>query len=270
MKHISTAYKEALYYKENLEYTKTSTKLDLVLKGIEPNKLITIAGISASGKSSLVNFIETECSKTMSVLAFSLEMMAKDQVQRKLDFIETLGEEEKRETIERLNSSDIWYYEDPVSETDIDRISRQFIEERSNDKILIVIDHVLLLKSRDERETIGQLQKVLIALRKLKKVSIIQVAQMNRNIETLERIKTPQFHFPQRSDIAAADTIFHASDIIVVVHRPETLGIISYGLSFVDTKNIIFLHILKNRGGKQAVIKVENKLDTQDWSYTNQ
>lgn len=267
MKHISTAYKEAVHYEANLEYTKTNTKLDLAIGGIEPNKLITIAGISGSGKSSLVNYIETECAKTMSVLSFSMEMMAKDQVRRKLKYINTLDEQRKKEQLSILQESDIWYYEDPVSEQDIDRISREFILQRTAEKILIIIDHVLLLKGRDERESIGQLQKVLIALRKLKKVSIIQVSQMNRNIETLERIKTPQFHYPQRSDIAAADTIFHASDVIVVVHRPESLGIISYGMMAMDTRNIIFLHLLKFREGIQSVIRVDNKLDTQDWSY---
>lgn len=267
MKHISTAYAEAKHYEKNLEYTKTETKLDLALGGIEPNKLITIAGISGSGKSSLVNYIETVCSKTMSVLCFSMEMMAKDQVRRKLKFINSKPKEEAKEMVSHMITTDVWYHEDPVSEVDVDNISRKFISERENDKILIIIDHVLLLKGKDERESIGQLQKVLIALRKLRKVSIIQVAQMNRNIETLERIKTPQFHYPQRSDIAAADTIYHASDVIIVVHRPDTLGIISYGLSAMDTKDIIFLHLLKYREGIQSIIRVENKLDTQDWSY---
>ena len=270
MKHISTAYKEAIYYNTHLEYIPTHTKLDAVLYGIEPNKIYTVAGISGSGKSSLVNFIETECSETMSVLSFSMEMMARDQVRRKLKFLGTKDKTTKDLAIDKLNHSDIWYHEEPVSEIDINKIAREFIEERANEKILIIIDHVLLLKGKDERTAIGELQKVLIALKKLKKVSIIQVAQMNRNIETLERIRTPQFHFPQRSDISSADTIFFASDIIIVVHRPETLGIISYGLSSLDTKDIIFLHILKDREGKQMIIKVDNRLDTQDWSYTNQ
>lgn len=270
MKHISEAYKEAIYYNDHIEYVPTRTKLDIAIYGVEINKLITIAGISASGKSSLVNFIETECSQQMSVLSFSMEMMARDQVRRKLKFLNTKGKDVKAQEIERLNGSDIWYHEEPVSEKDIDTIAREFIGVRENRKILIIIDHVLLLKGQDERKSIGELQKVLIALRKLKNVSIIQVAQMNRNIETLERIKTPQFHYPQRSDIAAADTIFHASDIIIVVHRPETLGIISYGLSSLDTKDVIFLHVLKDREGKQVILKVENRLDTQDWSYNNQ
>lgn len=267
MKHFSTAYKEAMHYEENLEFVRTRTKLDLIMGGIEPNKLITIAGISGSGKSSLVNFIETECSKEMSVLSFSLEMMAKDQVRRKLKFLNTKSKQEKDDEINRMKGADIWYHEEPVSERDIDSIAREFIETRKVEKILIVIDHVLLLKGRDPLGTIGELQKVLIALRKLKKVSIIQIAQMNRNIETLERIKTPQFHYPQRGDIAAADSIYHASDVIMVVHNPESLGIMFYGLQAMDTKEIIFIHILKFREGKQHIIRIQNQLDTQDWSY---
>ncbi len=44
---------------------------------------------------------------------------------------------------------------------------------------------------------------------------------MNRNIENPERINNPSMHYPMRSDISSADTIFHASDYVICIHRPE-------------------------------------------------
>lgn len=270
MKHISTAYAEAISHQEANEFVRTNTKLDLVIRGIEPNQLITMAGISGSGKSSLVNFIESECAPEMSILSFSLEMTGMAQVRRKLKYFNTFDKDKKDQAIKDMNRSDIWYHEDSVSEKDVDTIARDFIAKREGKKILILMDHILLLKGKDERQAIAELQKVLIVLRKMKNVSVIQVAQMNRNIETLERIKTPQFHYPQRSDISSADSVYQASDILIVVHRPEILGIISYGLHSLGTKDVIFLHVLKYREGKQHILTVENRLDTQDWSYTEQ
>lgn len=75
--------------------------------------------------------------------------------------------------------------------------------------------------------------------------SIVQLAQMNRNIESPERINNPLSHYPMRSDISSADALFQASDYVIVIHRPEILGIQEYGPSHLPTQNKVYLHILK-------------------------
>lgn len=268
MKHIDIARQEYLAKVESSSYVPTNTKLDLVLKGIETEKLYTITGISGSGKSSIVNWIETECSKEMSVLTFSMEMSSKAQWGRKLKYISSLNENLQQGEIDRLTNADIWYVEDMCTVKQIKEISESFISKRENKKVLIIIDHLLLLNEKEERLGIVELQKVLVSLKKKWGAAILQIAQMNRNIEAIDRIKNPQFHFPQRSDISTADAIFHASDLVIVIHRPEILGIIAYGMNMLPTKNVIYLHIIKSREGEQHIITINNKLNTQDWSYS--
>lgn len=267
MKHIKIAHKESEAKKISLSYVKTNTKVDKVLRGLEPNILYTVTGISGSGKSSYVNWIETEASREMSVLTFSMEMSAEAQWARKVQYFNSLTESAHKEEISRLDTADVWYIEDMCSVKQINDISEAFIHERKDRKILIIIDHLLLLNEKEERTGIVELQKVLMKLKKLEKVSIVQIAQMNRNIETIDRIKNPQFHFPQRSDISTADAIFQASDIVMVIHRPEIIGIIAYGMNMLPTKETIYIHIIKNRNGEQHIIALKNKLKTQDWSY---
>lgn len=268
MKHIQVAHQESEAKRLSLSYVETNTKLDLVIKGLEPGLLYTITGISGSGKSSLVNWIETEASKEMSILTFSMEMSAKAQWSRKMKYIESLSEPIKSNEISRLDQADIWYMEDMCTVKQIKEISESFISKREGKKILIIIDHLLLLNEKEERMGIVELEKVLVKLKKADGVSIIQIAQMNRNIESIDRIKNPQFHFPQRSDISTADAIFFASDIVMVIHRPEILGIIAYGMNMLPTKETIYIHIIKNRDGEQHIITLKNKLNTQDWSYS--
>jgi replicative DNA helicase len=64
-----------------------------------------------------------------------------------------------------------------------------------------------------------------IDLKKKGKTTIIQLSQMNRNIEAMDRLQNPALHFPQRSDVSSSDAIFQASDYVICIHRPETLGL---------------------------------------------
>ena len=123
-------------------------------------------------------------------------------------------------------------------------------------------DHALLTKQVGTvLETISELEKVFIEVKKLPLTSIIQLAQMNRNIEASERINNPTSHYPMRSDLSSSDAIFHASDYVCVIHRPEILNILEYGPSHLPTNNKVYLHILKNRdAGKPCILEFENDL----------
>ena len=91
--------------------------------------------------------------------------------------------------------------------------------------------------------------------------SVVQLAQMNRNIESSERINNPLSHYPMRSDLSSSDAMFQGSDYVIVIHRPEILGIQEYGPSHLPTNNKIFMHILKNRdAGKPCILEFENDL----------
>jgi hypothetical protein len=83
---------------------------------------------------------------------------------------------------------------------------------------------------------------------------------MNRDIEDKERIANQTLHFPMRRDIFGGDSIFQASDYLIVLHRPELLGIKVYGPKAWPTTDYVYMHVLKNREGDLKVLQFWNNL----------
>ena len=253
--------------------------------GIEPNTVLTIAGISGSGKSSFANLITTDVidlneSEDVIVLNFSLEMVGFRQVGRTLSnklrrTTSTLYSSEKDlddntfrmvvSVTNKLKEYPIYFVDSPTTPTQVKDIIFQFYEtyvKGTNKHFLIVYDHALLTKQVGSiLETISELERVFIQAKKLPMTSIIQLAQMNRNIESSERINNPTSHYPMRSDLSSSDAIFQASDYVCVIHRPEILGIQEYGPNHLSTSNKVYIHMLKNRdAGKPCILEFENDL----------
>ena len=129
--------------------------------------------------------------------------------------------------------------------------------------LIIILDHTLLIKGQygeKERELLANLQYMFMELKKYNKNTIIQLSQMNREIEAKERIVSPLMHFPVRRDIFGSDSVFQASDYVIVIHRPETLNIVTYGPEGWPTENLIYLHFLKVREGNPNILVFENNL----------
>lgn len=250
--------------------------------GIEPNMIITIAGISGSGKSSIVNAIESdliECNPTQDVvvLDFSFEMVSFRSVTRKLsyrlkrttselysayDSIDDSTMQMVEEEANKLKKYQIYYVDTPCTVEAIEKTIDYFHDNIAKGKWLIVIlDHALLVEGDSERGTIVDLQKMFIRKKKLSNTSIIQLSQMNRNIEQPERINNPALHFPLRSDLAASDALFHASDYVIAINRPELLNLQSYGIRHLPVRNKVYLHFLKVRdAGEPCILEFENDL----------
>ena len=97
-KHISKATDEIIDYmgqRKNHKIDSLRTRWPkfntLCMGGIEPNAIYTFSGISGSGKSSLVNTLETDLidlnpNRELVVLSFNFEMLASRQVGRKLSY----------------------------------------------------------------------------------------------------------------------------------------------------------------------------------------
>ena len=253
--------------------------------GIEPNTVYTIAGISGSGKSSMANELTTDIvdlnpQENIIILNFSLEMVGFRQVGRTLSnklrkTTSTLYSSEKdlddetfRKVItvsNQLKEYPIYFVDSPTTPTQVKDIIYGFYEQyvkNTNKHFVIIYDHALLTKQVGSIiETISELERVFIQAKKLPLTSIIQLAQMNRNIEASERINNPLSHYPMRSDLSSSDAIFQASDYVLVIHRPEILGIQEYGPNHLPTENKVYLHILKNRdAGKPCILEFENDL----------
>lgn len=253
--------------------------------GIEPNTVYTISGISASGKSAFANLISLDLidlnSKENTIeLVFSLEMVGFRQIGRMLSnklrlTTSDLYSSEKSlddSTLEKvinvtnsLKNYPIYFVDDPGTPMQVEKTIMDFYEtyvKGKNVNFVIFYDHALLTKKiGDMLDTISELEKVFIKVKKLPRTSVVQLTQLNRNIESPERINNNLMHYPMRSDLSSSDAIFQASDYVFVIHRPELLHICEYGPNRLPTSNKIFLHLLKNRdAGKPCIIEFENDL----------
>ena len=253
--------------------------------GIEPNIVMTIAGISGSGKSSFANLIQTDLidlnpNEDIIILSFSLEMVGFRQIGRTLSnklrrttsslySAETrLDDDTFRKVIavsNELKEYPIYFVDDPGTPQQVEETIRYFYNQyvKGTGKHFVVIyDHALLTKQVGSvLETISELERVFIQIKKLPFTSVIQIAQMNRNIEASERINNPLSHYPMRSDLSSSDAIFQASDYVLVLHRPEILNIQEYGPNRLPTTNKVYIHMLKNRdAGKPCILEFETDL----------
>ena len=291
-RHISSATNEAVEYirkRKNHEIVSLRTRWSKFNKscmgGIEPNTIYTIVGISGSGKSSFVNTLESDLidlnsNQDVVVLNFSFEMLSARQVGRKLssklrqttaqlyssssDLDNTLLEEVEQ-TSQQIKSYPIYYVDTPGTVADIASTIDYFYENKAKGKkLVIILDHTLLVEGQNRGSAlpvISDLQKLFIRVKKFPDTTIIQLSQMNRNIENPERINNPSMHYPMRSDISSADTIFHASDYVICIHRPELLNIQSYGPNRLPVRDKVYLHILKNRdAGECSILEFDNDL----------
>lgn len=168
-------------------------------------------------------------------------------------------------TAESFNNKEIYYVDTPMTVDKMEETILYYHEYIAKNKwLIIVLDHTLLVEGDSERGTLIDLQKMFIRVKKLYKTSIIQISQMNRNIETPERINNPVTHYPMRSDLSASDAIFQASDYVMCLHRPEILSLQFYGPNRLPVKNKVYLHLLKVREGEPCIICFENNLKYGD------
>lgn len=251
----------------------------------EPNMIYTVAGTSGAGKSAFVNIITNDLidcntSQDIVILNFSFEMLSYRNVGRLLSNklkmttndlysnekdITDIEYQQIEETAKSLEKKNIYYIDTPMTVDKIEETIIQFHNTIAKSKwLIVVLDHTLLVEGDTERGTLIDLQKMFIRVKKLEKTSIIQISQMNRNIETPERINNPITHFPMRSDLSASDAIFQASDYVLVIHRPEILNLQFYGVNRLPVRNKVYLHLLKVREGEPCILVFENNLKYGD------
>lgn len=290
-RHISDVTVETLEYidmrrKHEIEPLRTRwKKFNRVCNGgIEQGCVYTIVGASGSGKSSFANMLETDLinlnpNKDIIVLSFSFEMISSRQIGRKISNatgrttselysseIDLRDDEFQRITkkAEELSKFPIYYVDTAATVEQIESTIKYFQNTLAKNKWLIVLlDHTLLVRGRSDESAliiIRDLQNCFINAKKVGCTSIIQLSQMNRNIESPDRINNPTCHYPMRSDISSADSIFQGSDVVIVIARPEILGFTIYGPHRLPVQNKIYLHILKNREGQLAILDFENDL----------
>lgn len=258
--------------------------------GIEANTIYSICGISGSGKSSFANSLETDLfelnpNEEFVVLNFNYEMLSSRQVGRKLSYklSKTTSElysasntddtykvsdgtfDEIVREAEKIKQYPIYYVDCPATVEEMRQTILSFHnhEDMKNKWLIVILDHTLLTRGRStdsEREIISSLQRMFMEIKKYGKKTIIQLSQLNRDIEDKDRISNPQMHYPMRKDIFGSEAVYQTSDYVIILHRPEILHIEEYGPKKLPVKNMIYMHIIKNREGEPKILSFENNL----------
>lgn len=251
------------------------------MNGIEWGSIITIAGMSGSGKTAILNELETGLfqmnpQENFAVLSFNFEMIARRLVGRKISkdlgvsvkqmYSADLDDPSANFTQEHYNKAvqftqkikdvPVWYVDIPGTVPQIVDTVEHFamnMEQNLRRKIFVTLDHSILVKKLGEQKTLDVLYELAAAFNELKKKidsSYIIISQLNRSIETVDRIQNKQLHYPQKSDVFGADALYQYSDVFMVTHRPEMLNLRSYGPYDDPVQGLIYWHYLKTRDGE--------------------
>ena len=296
-KHIKTASDEIIQYIDDrrkglIRSLRTRWKKlnNAITGGLEWGTIITVAGMSGSGKSSIANEMETSLfdfnpNENFSILSFNFEMLAMKQVGRKIssklnltsselysgsDSLKDLDFERSRFVVEdTIKDYDVYYVDIPGSVQQIYSTIKRFHanekRKKGDDYVTVVfLDHTLLTrgnKGTSEREILVNLYKMFMLIKKEMKIVVVILSQLNRDLERPERLSNPMTHYPMKKDIFGSDAVFHGSDIVMISHKPFMLHLQTYGPNNLPVTNpldneqaMIYWHIIKNREGESGVV----------------
>ena len=290
------AIEELKYMKMRKEGKITSLKTrwnkfnQVSMNGLEWGSITTVAGMSGSGKTAILNEMETSLfelnpKEDFAVLSFNFEMLARRLVGRKIsakldktmkqlysadtmDVHSNITNEEflaAQKYVESIENMSVNYVDVPGTTKEIENAIYAFNEMPENryKGVLVTLDHSILVKKMqqmNQQETLYDLMFRFNRVKKRLKSSFVIVSQLNRTIETVDRIQNTDMHYPMKTDIFGSDALYQYSDVVLVSHRPEMLGIREYGPDKLPTKDLIYWHYLKVRDGDPMIAQMVNNL----------
>ncbi len=261
------------------------------MNGIEWGSIITIAGMSGSGKTAILNELESGLfhlnpQEDFAVLSFNFEMMARRLVGRKISKklkmtttqiynadvdeidknINAVRYKQAEDYAKSIKDMPLWYVDIPGTVQEIKNTIEYFamgMECNMDRGILVTLDHSILVKkfgAQNQNEVLYELAAMFNELKKKIKASFVIVSQLNRGIEAVERIQNKNLHYPQKSDVFGADALYQYSDIFMITHRPEMLNLRAYGPTDLPVDGIIYFHFIKTRETEPFIAKMRNNL----------
>lgn len=247
------------------------------IDGLEWGTINIIAAMSGVGKSSWANELVFSTQMLndykISVLFFTMEMPARRLISRMIskelkipvkDLYKSSSDvkSKAKDILKKYEKMDIFYVEKIMSVPRIVETITRFCTKRADEHCLIVYDHTLLIKRQSgmsERESLVELGMQLLMLKKQFPLSqYFLVSQLNRDIESSDRIKNLTLQYPMKKDIFGSDALWQAADTALVLHNPSFLNIQVYGPNKFPTKGLLFAHLLKVREGRPGMFVIKN------------
>lgn len=247
--------------------------------GIQKSMQYIIAGRPGSGKSAFANLLifdlfDLNPDTKLKVLYFNFEMPSYRQlfrvfskgtglsVNKLLSVDEAISDSHFsriKELKNKVSKYPIFFFDVPLSIKQIGQKTLEFQEKNPDDHLVLIFDHSRLIKRDNESNEMTRLSnfsKQCMYLKKMISCTTIILSQLNRNIEQPNRASSK--YKPMLSDIFGADSIAQDADTIFMIHRPELYDVKNY-LGF-NAKNLIALHIEKNRDGAIGMVPMQHEL----------
>jgi replicative DNA helicase len=254
---VTEAFKQLKRFQTGLDapiITRYQHLNELSLGGLFAQTVTTIGGTSGSGKSYMSQAIEEDfLDKSMNpdadehvVLRCNFEMTTLRMILRRLrretglTYKELLSKEFEtgfqREIAERVyrdeSSERVVYMEEAVTADEWFTAVDKFLNANKHKKrILISIDHLALMRvgagdgKKGAMDT--TMQSILILKKRYTNALFVILSQLNRDIDS--RTSIPELA-PRKSDLYSTDTLYHGSDVVVVLNNPAKLGYTKYML----------------------------------------
>lgn len=255
---------------------------NVLMDGLEWGSIYIIGGRPGSGKTSIVSQITNLAhlnnpGQDFSILNFQFEMG--DRVIGARELTKPMSMDMKKlfsaDPVDKLNSSDlqkieeyykekvnddVYFVTDPLTSKDFTKEVLKFYATVKK-PIIVTIDHsVLVKKGVDEAtqlESLYNLSSEMVTLKKkIPNSMYIVLSQMNRTIEDHTRRQSGTIgNYPTSSDLFAADALMQNADAVILLNRPDLMGISEYGPEKIKVEDgMIVFHLIKNRFGEQSML----------------
>jgi len=239
-------------------------QLDHLTGGLQPGKMILVAGRPSMGKTALaMNIAEYVARCGVKVYFVSLEMGATELVERALAGRSGVPGNLIRDAY-RLQHGDlgaIYKAEDAMADLPMHlddapgrtvgamtSIARRL--KSTQGLGLIVIDYVQLLEpdktsaaKATRQEQVSQISRRLKAMAREIDVAVVALSQLNRNLEAREDKR------PIMSDLRESGSLEQDADIVLLLHRPDYYN-------HADQPGAAELIVAKNRGGSTGTVSL--------------